>query len=129
MFKPVLILLSLTLTVLQTQSCSKQEEVQEIFSLNSKVELLFFYKKESSKEAQNSFYEKVLNKPVAGGYWPRDGVRATFGVDVNGYEGFGISFSKDATDEQKSGIKRLIKESPIVYKVYENVEPNEIKVL
>lgn len=127
MSKLTLIALFLTLTVTaQSQSCSKQDEVEEIFSIKSKVELLFFFRKNSSRKARDHFYENVLNQPVSGGYWPRDGVKATFGIDRNGYEGFGFKFSKDATEQQRKDIKRLLLESPIVYRVYENVVPNDI---
>ena len=63
------------------------------------------------------------------GYYPRDGVKAVFGIDKNGYEGFGIAFRPEATKEQREDIKKLLKESPVIYKVYENVVPNEIKDL
>ncbi len=106
-----------------------KNKVKEIFSVSSKVELLFFFKKDSSMAARDVFYETVLNKPVSGGYWPRDGVQATFGIDRNGYEGFGIKFRENATEDQKHEIKKLIEEAPVVYKVYENVVPNEIQDL
>src|SRR4051812_37412533 len=116
MFKLVLISLSIVLTLFQTQSCNKQGEVKEIFGPNSKVELVFFFKKDSSKEARDNFYERVLNQPVSGGYLPRAGVQATFSIDLNGYEGFGINFRGNATPEQKSDVKKVIEESPVVYK-------------
>ena len=118
-----------SLALAQTQSCGKQGDVKEIFNINNKVELLFFFKKDASKEARDNFYENILNKPVAGGHWPRDGVQALFGIDRNGYEGFGITFRPDATQEQREDIKKLLVESPIVYKIYDNVVPNEIQDL
>jgi hypothetical protein len=119
----------LSFVFLQTPSCGKQQNVKEIFNINKKVELIFFFKKDSSRQARDSFYETVLNKPVPGGYWPRDGVQATFGIDQSGYEGFGIIFRPEATHEQREDIKERLTESPIVYKVYENVVPSEINDL
>ncbi len=116
-----------------TQACSRENqdhEVREIFSVDNKVELLFFFKKDSLKDARDHFYENVLNQPhPGGGYWPRDGIKATFGVDRNAYEGFGFEFLPDATIEQRREIKRLLQESNLVHKVYENVVPNEINDL
>jgi hypothetical protein len=114
-------------------SCDKRKpannQVREIFNVDSKVELLFLFKKDSSKEEQDYFYENVLMKPVNGGHWVRDGVKAAFGIDKNGYTGFGISFTENATKGQREDIIQRLKESPIVYKVYENVVPNQIKDL
>ena len=126
MSKLILIAVFIFFALVQSQSCSKQGEVKEIFNVDSKAELLFFFKKESSKEARNYFYENMLNKPVQSGYLPRDGVQALFGVDRNGYEGFGITFRSDATKEQREDIKKRLGESPIVYKVFENVLPKEV---
>jgi hypothetical protein len=114
-------------------SCSQRnaanDRVSEIFNVDGKVELLFFYKKDSSMEARDHFYKNVLNKQVEGGHLPRDGVQALFGIDRNGYEGFGITFRPEAAEEQREDIKKRLKESPIIYKVYENVVPNQIKDL
>jgi hypothetical protein len=116
-----------------TQACNRDShnnDIEEIFNVDSKVELLFFYKKESSQQARKTFFEYVLNRPhPGGGYWPRDGIKATFGIDRNGYEGYGFKFLPDATPEQRQEIKQLLQKSDLVHKVYENVAPNEINDL
>ena len=122
-------------SLIQIQSCNsqndakKQDEVKEIFNIDSKVELLFFYKKESTYEQRKYFDENILMQNSDRGQYMRDGVQAVFGIDRNGYEGFGITFRQDATEEQREDIKKRLKESPIVFRVYENVVPNEIKDL
>jgi hypothetical protein len=114
-------------------SCNQRntanDKVAQIFNVDSKVELLFFFKKDSSKERQDYFYDNILMKPVQGGHWMRDGVQGAFGIDEHGYKGFGITFCPDATQEQREDIKKRLAESPLVYKVYENVVPSEIKDL
>lgn len=116
-----------------TQACNRENpnaEIEEVFNIDSKVDLLFFFKKESSQQARDHFFESVLHQPhPGGGYWSRDGIKATFGIDRNGYEGFGFKFLPNATEYQRNEIKRLLKESDVVYKVYENVVPNEINDL
>ncbi len=122
-----------SLSLVQIRSCHDHErpdkgnEVREVFSINSNVELLFFFKKEASKAAKDDFFENVLNQPhPGGGYWPRDGVKAMFGIDRDGYEGFGFKFIEDASEQNKQDIKKLLSDSPLIHKVYENVVPNEI---
>lgn len=130
MLYKLLMITFLSFTLTQVQSCNKdkQEEVTEFFNIDSKVELLFFYKKEATYEQRKYFDENILMKPVKGGHWVRDGVQTVFGIDKNGYEGFGITFRPNATKEQREDIKKRLEESPIVYKVFENVVPNEVKL-
>lgn len=129
MCKLIIIAFFFSFALAQTQSCSKQGEVKEIFNVESKVELLFFFTKDSSRNDRDYFYENIFMKNSDRGYYPRDGVQAVFGIDRNGYEGFGVKFRPDATKEQRENIKKILTESPVVYKVYENVVPNEIKDL
>lgn len=128
-----LIVSSLFLAFAQVSSCNEagsKNEVEKVFSVDSKVAMVFFFKKDTSKESRNEFYENVLNRPhPGGGYWPRDGIIATFSVDQNGFEGFGFKFADDATEEQRQDIRRVLKESPLVHRVYEDVVPNEINDL
>jgi hypothetical protein len=115
--------------IAQTQSCSKQGAVEPVFNINSRVELLFFFKKDASRENKDYFYENILMENSTRGYYPRDGVQAVFGIDRNGYEGFGIKFRRDSTEQQRKDVKQRLIESPLVYKVYEDVVPSEIKDL
>ena len=122
----MIIMIFFSFVFAQNQYCGKSNESKEIFDIDKKVELLFFYKKDSSEEARRNFYENVLNKPVDGGHWPREGVQALFGIDRSGYEGFGITFRPEATRAQREEIKKILTESPLIYKVYENVLPTAI---
>lgn len=129
MIYKLIVVFFISISFVQIPSCNKQEEVKEIFNVNSKVELLFFYTINSSREERDRFYEQILMKPVNGGYWTRDGVQSVFAMDKNSYEGFGITFRQNATHEQREDIKKRIVESSVVYKVYENVTLDEIKDL
>ena len=119
--------------VFQSQSCSHTKtdnEVREIFSVNSKADLLFFFKKDSSRESRDSFYQTVLNKPLGDGtYWPRDGVETTFAIERSGYQGFAIKLQDGATAELRKDLRRVLTESGLVYKVYENLAPEDINDL
>ena len=133
MVSKLIVVLFISLGLGLTQACSRDNEdngIREIFGPDSKVELVFFFKKNTSHESRKNFFENILNQPhPGGGYWPRDGIKATFGVDRNGYEGFGFTFLDDATEKQRKEIKQLLQESPLVHKVYENIAPNEINDL
>ncbi|MDT5121845.1 MAG: hypothetical protein QOC96_1327 [Acidobacteriota bacterium] len=53
------------------------------------------------------------------------GVRVT----ISGFVGEAINFQPDATAEQKAFVKKRVLDSPLIYKVYENVVPNRISDL
>ena len=50
-------------------------------------------------------------------------------VVINGYVGEALNFQPDATEEQKAFVKKRVSDSPLIYKVYENVVPNRIRDL
>jgi hypothetical protein len=120
------------LALVQTQSCQthKEDKVQEIFDVNKNVEFLYFFKQDvsiSEKEVfSKKFDDKFLLIPTSEGYVPGNTVKAVFGIDKNGYEGFGIKFEPHAKKEQKEEVKKYIVESPLIFRVYENVVPDNI---
>jgi hypothetical protein len=92
--------------------------------------LVLFFRTDASRQQVTEFHDEILSKPSP--YGPNtgldlpDGVAGEFNIRNNGYEGFGISFSTDATPEQRDLLERRIKESPIVYRVYKGVIPSQI---
>ena len=112
----------------QVSSCKAQDnEKVEFFNVNKKTEIVFFYTKESTEEERTYFDENILTKEhPGGGYWTRDGVQTVFSVANAGFEGSGVKFVKGATKEQKTDIKKRLEDSPIIYKVFENVIVSEI---
>ncbi len=63
------------------------------------------------------------------GFADLPGIMTGARIIVNGFEGESINFKPNATEEQKALIKKRVSESPLIYKVYENVVPNQIKNL
>ena len=98
---------------------------------NDKVELVFFYKKGMSYEEKQFFENNILHKPDPDGkgYNLQQGVAGEFLVRTSDYEGYAIEFYPNTSLEQCEQLKKAIELSPVVYKVYENVVPNEIKDL
>lgn len=119
---------------LQTASCNRQENSPMVKwkGPNDKNDLVFFYKNGISYEQKQTFQNEILSKPRSDGrgFAAPDGVEdMMFGTIINDYEGGIINFSKSSTPEQREKIKKALRESPIVYEVYENVVPSEIRDL
>jgi hypothetical protein len=132
--KVCLILLGFVMSFfLQTSSCNQRENSPIIKSKgpSDKVELVFFYKKSASYEEIQFFENDILHKPRPDGRGndSQAGVLGEFFVRNSDYEGHAVEFYPNATPEQRENLKNVIKESPVVYKVYENVVPNEINDL
>lgn len=115
-------------------SCSQRNKVDErinVMSPDVGGSLVFFFKKETTSDEIFQFQRTVIGIPQPNGtsYASLPGMMTVVKVIVSGYEGESINFKPNATEEQKAFVKQRISESPLVYKVYENVVPNEIKDL
>ena len=94
--------------------------------------LVVFFKKETTSDEIFEFGRTVIGIPSPNsntGYSSHPGMMTVVRVIVNGFEGESINFKPNATEEQRAFVKKRILESPIVYKVYENVVPSRIKDL
>ena len=109
---------------LQINSCNQKgdDKLVELGGPAKRTNVVVFFKKETTNEEMNAFWQNVLKTEAYK-------LALQFRIINNSYEGVGVNFSTDATPEQRERLKKAIKESPIVYKVYENVVPNEIKDL
>ena len=104
----------------QLQGCQAQQQedvrINEM-SPEAPAELVVFFKKETDWKQILEFDRTVLAAP---------GIMTVVKVDLDGFEGKAINFQPDATKEEKGFLKKRVLESPLVYKIYENVIPNEI---
>jgi hypothetical protein len=117
--------------VFQQLSCGYPETpMVKLKGPEDRNDLVFFYKKDTSYEQKELFQNTVIHKPhpEGKGYYLQDGVIDLLSIRNSDFEGYAINFSKDATPEQRERLKKAIESSPIIYKVYENVVPNEIKL-
>jgi len=91
-------------------------------------DIVFYFKKNTTNDQVNDFLNNKLSDPDPrpGGHWPKPGVADTFLVRTQDFEGYAITLTADVTDEQRQTILRVLNESPLIYKVFENVTPNEI---
>lgn len=95
-----------------------------------RADLLIYFKADVSDEQISRFWNETLSIPLKGGTWPRDGIRSISIVGVGpvqGHTGIAVMFHADATQAQREEIKSRIKSSPIVYKVFENIAPGDVK--
>jgi hypothetical protein len=95
---------------------------------DDRADILFFFKKETSNDEINHFlhYEVGVPDPNGHGFGLMEGIRGWFVVYRQGYEGYALELLPNITPEQRRKILDVIDNSPIIFRVYENVVPNEI---
>ncbi len=94
--------------------------------------LVVYFKSGTTMEQVESFNHYVLSKPRWDGRGEdlKEGIGSYFRLTPNqahGHWGFAITFYKNATDEQRVVIKESIRSHELVYKVFENIAPNDIR--
>jgi hypothetical protein len=97
-----------------------------------KADILIYFKRDISSEESNLFIKNVLSRPhpEGRGDYNAPGIQTLLAIRaVEGHEGIAVTFFPNATDEQRQELMRAIKESRLVYKVLENVAPDNIKTL
>ena len=116
----------------QAQSCHRTESdpVNRIGS-DARADLVFFFKKGVSGDEIFEFHRTVIGNPTGEGtgYSSLPGMMTVANVVVADLEGAAINFKPNATEEQKALVAKRVDESPLVFRVYENVVPDEIKDL
>jgi hypothetical protein len=135
MTRIIIIFLALAFVFGLQLSCSQRNEVDErinVMSPDVGGNLVFFFKKGTTSDEIFQFGRTVTGIPNPNnntGFSDLPGIMTGVRIIVSGFEGESINFKPNATEEQKAFIKRRISESPLIYKVYENVVPNLIKDL
>ncbi|MFN0140936.1 MAG: hypothetical protein ACKVQW_12735 [Pyrinomonadaceae bacterium] len=94
--------------------------------------LVVYFESGITDEEISSFKHNALSKPRWDGRGEdlKEGIGMYIGLapsQAHGHRGFAITFYKNVTDEQRFAIKESIKSSELVYKVFEEIAPNDIK--
>lgn len=108
-------------------ACRRTEMKMEPIGPDVKADLVVFLKKETTDDQINTFVQETIGDRADRGYRSLPGMRRTLLVLVDGHKGYAITFFQDATDAQRKYVRSRIDASPLVFKVIENVAPDDIK--
>ena len=118
------------LAVFLILSCTARQNDELVhFGPDETTDLVFFFRKDTPrKEIENFLMKDGLVSPSqkGSGFVLPDGMVTGFEVIVNDHSGFGLNYKTDATEQHREAIKQRVCNSPLIYKIYENVRPNEI---
>ena len=99
------------------------------FGPEVEANIVIVFTESATDDQISDFVATVLSTPHAGGgHEHRPGLGSLLKVRVGAHDGYAIRFVADATPEQVATITRLISRSPVVWRVYRNVAPENIKL-
>jgi hypothetical protein len=133
-YRPHCFGLALLLTALVLPACS-QAGKDEMVPIGPEVQadLVIYFKGGVANEQISKFWHEVLSNPHPSGRgtWTKDGISGISAVfpPIQGHEGVAVSFYRTATEAQRAKVKADVNASPLVYKVFENVAPKDVKTL
>ena len=95
-----------------------------------KADLVIFFNLDATHNQIETFWQETLSIKSNKGHMSRPGIREILRLlPVQDHEGIAVRFVPDATSAQREDIKSRVKSSPIVYKLLEDVVPQDIKSL
>ena len=97
-----------------------------------KASFVIYFNRSVTPEQINDFSKNVLSRARSDGRGDHlsEGVRTFLRASsVDGHEAIAITFFPNATAQQRESLIRDVKASPLVYKVLEDVAPDEVKKL
>lgn len=98
---------------------------------NERADLVLFFKRGTDWKEILEFNHSVIGIPnkSGSGFQSLPGMMSKIKIQIYGFEGEAINFKPNATDEEKTFLKKSVEASPLVYKIYENVIPEAINDL
>ena len=128
------LLIAIVFIGLGSLRCSSQDKDKRVpFGPEVKADLVIYFNTEVTDEQISTFWKETLSTqhPSGRGTYPRDGISEVITVfpPLQGHEAVAVRFFQDATQSQREEIKTVVKSSPLVYKVLENVAPADVKNL
>ena len=111
------------------RSCHRQEVKMEPIGPDVQANLVVFFKTDATADQIYTFAKETIGNPTDRGYESLPGMRTTLLVSVDGHKGYAITFFPEATEAQRRYVRTRVDASPLVFKVVENVIPDEIKTL
>jgi hypothetical protein len=93
-----------------------------------KADLVIFFNVDATHDQIETFWEETLSIKSNKGYTPRPGIRELLRLlPLQEHEGIAVTFFPNATPAEREDIKTRVKSSPLVYKVLEDVVPQDIQ--
>ncbi len=124
------LLIALFTAVLQAAACSSsaQEQMHPI-GPDAKASFVIYFQRDATREQIKDFSDNVLSRPRTDGRGEDmpEGVQSILLVSADGHKGYAINFFENATPEQRGKLIAAVKASPLVYKVFEGVTPDDVK--
>jgi hypothetical protein len=115
----------LTLCVLSAVGCYEPEWRSML--PEGKANLVVVFRQGLAQQEINDFLDQELQIAAAdGGEWLRPGVDAIVKTSADGYPAYAVVLDPSATPEEREAIREGVKSSPYVYRVFENVAPEDI---
>jgi hypothetical protein len=110
-------------------ACCQGKREMVSFGPDAKASLVVVLKEGSSqKEIDTLFDTAFVLGHVSGNHWHRPGIWAIVKVGVGDHEAYAITFGSDATQQQRDAVKTAVSASPVVYKIFENQAPIDIRL-
>ncbi len=113
----------------QSESCSSTPVGDKVhIGPEAKADLVFFFKIGVSPNEINEFQRTVTGLPGKSGtgHSSLPGVMSEVMFYKGEYRGEALRFKLNASEEERTFVKSRIQGSPLIFRVYENVVPNEI---
>jgi hypothetical protein len=129
----LLMILALTLTFYATIAVANRlgawDDSMVSVGPDVRASLVILFDKEATDNEMTEFVATVLSTPhPGGGYANRPGMQSLLKVSVENREGYAVQFQADATKGQISFVKELASRSPIVWRIYEDIAPDQIEL-
>ena len=113
---------------IRNEAAEKQDMVP--IGPDVKADLVIFFKLHATHDQIETFWQETLSIKSNKGHMSRPGIRGILRLlPVQDHEGIAVRFFPNATPAQREDIETRVKSSPIVYKVLEDVVPQDIKSL
>ena len=111
---------------IRNEAAEKQDMVP--IGPDVKANLVIFFNVDATHDQIENFWQETLSTKSQKGHWPRPGIRDIMRLfAVQGHEAIAVTFFPNATQAERDDIRARVKSSPLVYKVMEDVVPQDIK--
>lgn len=119
----------LAIVVSVALGCQQHDPQWRAMVPGGKANLVAVLKSEITYQEIRRFQEEEL---IVGdfekGHWHRPGIDVTMQLRVDGHEAFAVVFDPEATPEELDAIRAGLKRSPYVHRVFQDVNPWEIRL-